>query len=216
MRHTSRLSILVAALVLIAPVTPASGAESRLDPEASWIVAVTAKAGAFGFLGHEHAILVTAPTSEIDWRPASPGSSRLRLAAPTAKLEIDTPRARELAGLRGGPDQATIDKVRAKMLDAEHLDPQGHPEIVFELDKLDGPRDGKWTAAGTLTARGQAQSVRFPVEVAQAAAGGGGTRFKGSFTVLQTRYGIEPESVAGVVKVADEVAVRFQLTVRQQ
>lgn len=183
-----------------------------VDPAASWVVAVTGKAGALGFMGHEHAILVADWKGELEWRPDSPATARARFTAPTKNLRIDTKQGRDLAGLGDGPDDATVQKVQNKMLDVEHLAAERYPEIVFEITGVEsakGATRAALTAQGQLTLRGKTSKVRFPIEVA--AAPRGATRFSGRFTVKHSDFGIEPESVAGVVKVADEVSIRFQV-----
>jgi polyisoprenoid-binding protein YceI len=61
---------------------------------------------------------------------------------------------------------------------------------------------------GTLHARGASAEVEVPVELS-----GDGERmtFRGEAEVRQTALGMEPESVAGVVNVADEVTLHFDL-----
>ena len=189
----------------------ASGPGDAVDPEASWVVAVTDKGGAFGFLGHQHAILVTDWRAEIDWRPDAPADSHARFAVPAASLRIDTERGRQLAGLGEGPDAGTVHELQTKMLDAEHLAAERHAEIVFEVTGVERGEEGRFTVEGQLTLRGTARKLRFPVEVSRQE---GGVRFTGEVTVKQTDFGIQPESVAGVVKVADPVSIRFQVTTR--
>jgi hypothetical protein len=51
-----------------------------------------------------------------------------------------------------------------------------------------------------------------PVRVARLESGG--FRFSGEFAVRQIDFGIQPESIAGVVKVADPVTIRFDVIAR--
>lgn len=185
----------------------------RIDTQESWVVAVTEKAGALGFLGHQHSVLVTDWTAEIDWRPDEPGASRARVTVPARSLRIDTERGRELAGLDEGPSADDVAELQEKMLSAENLAAAEHPELRFEVTGVERLGGGDLEVEGRLTLRGQARTVRFPVKV-EPARDGGATVFTGSFTVKQTELGIEPESVAGVVKVADPVEVRFRVVVR--
>lgn len=191
--------------VIAAGTAPARAA--AIDSDSSWIVAVTAKAGALGFMGHEHAILVTGWKGEVDWNPDKPSASRAKVTAPSAKLEIDSKRGRELAGLGKGPDEGTVKKLQTKLLDAEHLAAERHKEIVFEVTGVEGGKGGQLTMEGSLTLRGKTRNLRFPVELSRE-----GTRFSGKFTVKHSDFDMKPESVAGVVNVADEVSVRFQIT----
>lgn len=176
----------------------------------SWVIAVTEKAGALGFLGHRHAIEATGGSAEIDWRPEDPASSRAVFTVPASSLRIDTGRARELAGLDGGPGEDDVAELQEKMLSAQNLDAAGHPELRLEVTGVEPSSDGGLRVTADLTIKGRTRTVRFPVAVARS---GSGTTFSGSFTVRQTAFGIEPESIAGVVKVADPVEIRFHLTI---
>lgn len=187
----------------------------EIDPRESWVVAVTEKAGALGFLGHRHSVLVTRWTAEIDWRPDEPGASRATVTVPTAALRIDTERGRELAELGAGPSADDVAELQEKMLSAQNLAASEHPEIRFEVTGVERTGGGDLDVEGRLTLRGRSRTVRFPVTV-EPGRGGAATYFSGSFTVRQTDFGIEPESIAGVVKVADPVEVRFRVAVRSR
>jgi polyisoprenoid-binding protein YceI len=63
-----------------------------------------------------------------------------------------------------------------------------------------------------LLLRGGAREITVPVRVARLESGA--FRFSGEFDVRQTDFGIQPESIAGVVKVADPVTIRFDVIAR--
>lgn len=218
MKRTGLAALLVALLAGVALLFTCAGEKAgaassapagfAVDPEGSWVVAVTEKAGALGFLGHRHAVLVTDWTADVDWRPEEPAASAATVTVPTASLRIDTARGRELAGLDAGPDEDDVAELQEKILGPENLAADDHPELRLEIDEVE-PRGDGLRVAGRLTVRGRTVPVEFPVEMEEA--GGGAVRFSGSLTVKQTAFGIEPESVAGVVKVADPVEIRFQI-----
>lgn len=188
--------------------SPAGG--FRIDRAGTWVVAVTDTAGLFGFLGHKHAIEVTGWSDRVDWHPDEPAASRAMVSVPARDLRIDTGRARELAGLEDGPDAETVAELQDKMLGPENLAAAEHPELRLELTEVSGDPEERLRVAGELTVRGRTEPVAFPVRVERR---GGGWGFTGSFTVEQSAFGIEPESVAGVVKVADPVEIRFRVAV---
>lgn len=209
---------LLGALGALAVWSGGAGAGERpmsyeIDTGESWVVAVTETAGALGFLGHRHSVLVTDWTAEVDWRPEELDASRATVTVPTAALRIDTERGRELAGLDDGPSDDDVAEIQEKMLGPENLVAAEYPEIRFEVTGVESGRDGDLEVEGRLSLRGRSRTVRFPVAVEEAR--GGGAVFTGSFTVEQTDFGIEPESIAGVVKVADPVEVRFRVVVRR-
>lgn len=186
-------------------------AELPIDREASWFVAVTERAGILGFLGHRHAVLATEWTAELRYDGQDPSAASVRVALPTAAVRIDTERARDLAGLDRGPDAETVEDLQAKVLGPENLAADRHPELRFVSTGVERTGLRELTVAGELTIRGETRAVTVPVEVE--ALRDGRVRFTGTFTIEQTAFGIEPESVAGVVNVADPVEVRFRLVV---
>jgi len=202
----------LAGLAVRGAVAAAEAPAYSIDPDGSWVVAVTEKAGALGFLGHRHAVLVTDWTPDVDWQPGAPASSRATFTVPTASLRIDTARGRELAGLDEGPDADDVATLQEKMLSADNPAAEAHPELRLEITGVEPRSAGKLRVAGRLTIRGHTEPVQIPVTMETA--GEGAVRFTGAFTVKQTDYGIEPESIAGVVKVADPVEIRFQVVLR--
>lgn len=188
---------------------PAGG--FRIDRDGTWFVAVTDTGGLFGFLGHRHAIEVTGWSARVAWDPDEPAASRADFSVPARSLRIDTAQARERAGLDDGPDAETVAELQDKMLGPENLAAAEHPELRLELTEVSGDPEERLRVAGELTIRGRTEPVELPVRVERR--DGGGWVFTGSFTVDQSDFGIEPESVAGVVKVADPVEIRFRVAV---
>lgn len=211
------LSLGAALAVVSAPRAEGQGRGGGASPDlggGTWVVAVTEKAGALGFLGHRHSVEVTEWSAEVDWWADDPAASRAVFTVPASSLRIDSARSRELAGLGDGPGEDDVAELQEKMLSAENLDAAGHPELRLEVTKVE-PRSmsgsaGELRVTGRLTIKGETRPVRFPVTVERS---GSGAVFSGAFTVNQTDYGIEPESIAGVVKVADPVEIRFRVRI---
>jgi polyisoprenoid-binding protein YceI len=94
--------------LLIASAAGAQDIRLEINHDRSYIVATTRKGGflsAFG-AGHEHGVLATEWSAEACMDPEAVSASRAAVIIPTASLRIDTPRARELAGLQSaGPRQ---------------------------------------------------------------------------------------------------------------
>jgi polyisoprenoid-binding protein YceI len=80
------------------------------------------------------------------------------------------------------------------------------------VTSVTGGTGGKLQVRGTFTLRGVADAVRFPVEMAPQK--DGAVRLAGQFRLKQSTFGIKPESVAGVVNVADAVDVHFEVDAR--
>lgn len=129
-----------------------------------------------------------------------------------SSLRIDTKEARRLAGVdpEGGPGEEDVRKLQTKMLSAESLAAQQHP--MLEFDSRSVARDGgRLVARGPLTTRGRTREVSIPITISPA--GGDRYDFRGEFSVKQTDFGIDPETVAGVVNVEDVVfSMRARLT----
>lgn len=203
------LAVLPAAAQSGGDAQPPSRAERYAAAEGSRVLVVTGKAGLLGALGHRHAVLGTEVDAHACLDPARPAAVRAEAKVPTASLVIDSPRARQLAGLKKGPGPDDVEEIQRDMLSGEYLAAEEHPEIAFTLGSVRVGREGPLRLTGTFTLRGVSREVAFPVELERR---DDGTRVvRGTFTVRQTDHGIEPASVAGVVNVADPVEVRVHL-----
>jgi hypothetical protein len=181
----------------------------ELDRGESWLVVVTHRSGLLSFLGHEHAVVPGEWSVELCLADPVPAGARGRIEIPTAALVLDSDSARALAGLGGGPDSAKVRELQANMLDADHLDAVAFPTIRLEAAALEGARDGTVRTRVAITLHGVTREVEVPVRVE--GAGEGRLRLSGQVEIRQRDFGIEPESIAGVVKVSDEVDLRFRL-----
>jgi len=202
---------LLTGLALLLPM-PAS-AEPRalvVDPARSHIVAITGKAGLLRFLGHQHAIVATEWSAELTFDPADPARSGLRLRVPVRGLRIDTERAIAVAGLSSRPSADTVERLQGKMLGSAFLDAARFPEILFESQAVERSGEGTLRVRGSLLLHGQRRPVTTAVRLTRPDPET--YRFAGDLSVKQTDHGIEPESVAGVVDVADAVLIRFDIT----
>lgn len=179
----------------------------------SSIAVRTDKAGvlsAFG-AGHRHGILVTEFTAAVCADPRMLEGTRVAIRVPVSSLRIDTPEARRIAGLSGsGPAVKDVRVIQQKMLSPANLDAAGHPDIHFEGSAIAHSADGL-TVRGPLTIRGETRPVSVPLRIEQAR---GDYRISGRFDIKLKEYGITPESVGGVVKVADHVTVLLDLLAR--
>ncbi len=215
--QVQRPSTAVVSLFLIASGTGVSGQTPlrhyAVDPASSVIYVVTHKAGLLSFLGHEHAILPTMWEGTLCLADSSLGGSRGALLIQTASLVIDSDSARALAGLGGGPDEDTIGELQRKFLDADHLAADTYPEVRVEV--LETQAGGEALGARTVQTRatvilhGVTRVMDLPVTLDPLHEGG--FRVRGALTLRQSDFGIQPESIAGVVKVSDPVDLHFLL-----
>jgi polyisoprenoid-binding protein YceI len=98
------------------------------------------------------------------------------------------------------------------MLGPRFLDAAQFPEIVFESQAVQSAGEGMLRVRGSLTLHGQTRPVPTVVWIARPDAAS--YRFSGEVMIKQTDYGVKPESIAGVVDVADAVVIRFDVTAR--
>lgn len=219
-----RPSAAMCALALLAAMP--GGAASQQDRvalevahDASSVVAIAYRAGALGFLAHDHAILAGDWDARLCMRPGQPFSAIGGVVIRVAGFEIDSERARATAGLdEDGPDADTRGRLREKMLDARFLDATRHPAIRLAIDSVVPDRPaatvvGATRAAvhGVVSLRGVSRALTFPALVRS---GPGGVSVGATVPLRQREFGIEPESIAGVVRVRDEVRVAIRLVAR--
>lgn len=206
-----RRLVVALAVALLTARSAGSQTSYHVEHERSYLLAVVGVAGVLSSLAHEHAVLATEGDAEICFSPEDVERSHVRFTVPTDSLRIDTPRARELAGLDPSwPNDKTRADLQEKMLSERFLAAERYDTMSFTSRKVSGSADELWLE-GDFTLRGRTNRVAFPVQVTR---GDDGLHLRGGLTVKQTDFGMEPESIAGVVKVADAVEVRFEILAR--
>ncbi|HKC12435.1 MAG TPA: YceI family protein [Vicinamibacteria bacterium] len=173
-----------------------------VDPERSAATVHVGRAGLFKFAGHEHEVLAPRFGGEIQADPLDlPGSS--------VNLTIDAT-ALKVSG-RGEPPE-DVPKVQERMVGPELLDVARFPSVTFRSTKIEGSETGKGVyelqITGQLTLHGFSRPtvVQARVEVA-----GEALTATGSFVIRHTDFGLSPVSVAGVVKVKNEIAIDYKI-----
>jgi polyisoprenoid-binding protein YceI len=177
-----------------------------IDPTASRIIVHVGKAGLFGFAGHEHEV-------EASVKRGALVVDLAHLEASSVDLKLD---ARTLRVTDPGEAQKDVAKVQETMLGPQCLDSERFPEIRFVSNVISAkkPAGGGLdvTARGTLTLHGVAREVAVPVHLDVE---NDLVSAKGTVALKQTDFGIKPISVAGVVKVKDEVKLELRLVARR-
>lgn len=184
------------------------GERLQVAAERSHILAVTGKGGLLSFLGHRHAILAPRWTASIRYDPEHRDRTRVDVTIDTASLQVDTASARALAGLSGdGPGADDIETVHDKMLGARYLDAEAYPQITFRTVAARYAYE-TLVLGGPLSIRGHSRDTNVSLQIREE---DGGYRVTGTFRLRLSDYGIEPETVGGVVTVADEVEIRLDV-----
>jgi len=198
-------AVTVAAALALCPPPPAAAQTLAIDRAASTATIAVGKAGVFSFAaGHTHEVTgpVDSGTVIVDAQDAS--RSRVELVILTRALQVSA---------KGEPPD-DVPKVQAAMQGEKVLDAARYPKITFTSTAVKGVRDATSfdaTVTGTLTIRDRSQPVTAAVHVQRTAAS---LTASGRFTIRQTAFGIQPISVAGVVKVEDELKIAFNITAR--
>jgi polyisoprenoid-binding protein YceI len=125
----------------------------------------------------------------------------------------DTAQARQYVGLDAKFSSSDAAKVTANMRGSAVLDVAQFPQAVFKVTvsrPLDGQAAGdagRYQFDGQFTLHGTAKEMGFIGKVDKTDQEGV-LRLTGSFTVLQTEYGIQPFSaLGGLARVADQLGI---------
>ncbi len=163
------------------------------------------KSGLFSFAGHKHE--VEAPVSgTIHADPANLEASRVDLIFRAASLRV-----RE-----EGEPKGDAARVQEKMHSADVLDVLRFPEIRFVSKHVTGKAiSGGYDlkVVGELTLHGLSVEFTVPVRVMLKEASLTAT---GRLTLRHDQFGMKPVSVGGVVKVANEVPIDFEIVAERR
>ncbi len=197
-----------AAVVLVAFVATASATAQEtyvVDAAASTFRIDVGKSGLFSFAGHSHEVTTSAFEGRVVANEAEVGKSSVSLKFEMARLQV--------SGKEEPPED--VPKVQEKMAGAEVLDVGRFPVATFESTRVEGRQvpDGSWNlrVTGNLTLRDKIQSIVLPLRLEKAA---GVLTATGQVVLKQTDFGISPVSVAGVVKVKNELGLDYKIVAR--
>lgn len=172
---------------------PVSFAQSRtrsIDTAHSVITVRVFKAGLFSAFGHNHEIAAPIAKGSVDIQ-----EQRVSLHLDTAKLRVLDP---EVAA-------STRAEIQQRMDGPEVLDSGRFPEISFTSTSVGAAGEQRWIVDGSLALHGQTKPVRVEVSFRDG-------HYRGSATIKQSDFGINPVSVAGgAVKVKDQVKIEFDI-----
>ena len=175
-----------------------------VDPATSHVRLHLGRAGLMKFLGHEHHIEAPIAEGRVELVEGDPARSSVQLRFDSAKLAV----------IPGSEPAGDIPKVEERMR-GEVLEVARYPEIAFASTSVKSQSTSgsrfRLVVAGSLTLRGRSFPVEVPLEVARDAAG---LEARGEVALNLRDVGIEPPSVAGVVKVANGFKLEFEIRAR--
>lgn len=182
-----------------------------LVKESSHVVAITFRAGLFGFLGHEHAVLAQDLKTNLQYDPKDLKNSSIEIIIPAKSLIVDTKEARQKGGLDSkGPGESDVIEIQNKMMGPDVLDSEKFKTIEFKSTQIKEGSSDSLVVKGDFLLHGKKNTVEFPVKVTHPSEHT--VNYTGVFKFNQTEYGMKPVSVAGVINVKDEMEIRFQIS----
>lgn len=180
----------------------------ELGPGDGRVLVKTAREGLAAMAGHDLTIEITRWSARV----TVPGADAGGLAAATLTAELDLGSLAVREGTGGA--KPLTDKDR-RDIQGQARKVLGDPaQATFTSSKAvpssSGSPSGSGAIEGTLTLHGASRPLRL--QVTSAAPG----QYRGGTTVRQTDFGIRPYSgFFGALKIKDEVAVEFEVTIKE-
>jgi len=194
----------IAFIVLAAPAIrlEAQRETYAVDAASSHVRIHLARAGLMKFLGHDHEIEAPIASGSVLVVDLDPARSSVELRFESARISV----------VPGSEPADDIPKVEERMRGPEVLDVARYPDVTFRSAAIRPQRtEGARllvAVSGILTLRGRDFPVEIPLDVASDASG---ITAHGGWAPSLRSLGIEPPSVAGVVKVADRFRIDFEI-----
>lgn len=173
-----------------------------VDAQASRLTVRAFAGGPLSAMGHNPTFAARDVRGEVEFEPAEPGTSSLRLAVGAASLS--------LTDSMSDKDRREIEHTTQEQV----LETARFPEIVYQCpaSRLTANDPVQLTLAGDLTLHGTTRQQKVLARVYLA---GETLRAQGEATIRQAEYGIRPVAVAGgMLKVKDELKVTFDIVAR--
>ncbi len=174
-----------------------------VDPGRSRVRIHLDRTGLMKFMGHEHQIDAPVTDGRVEVVDDDPTRSTVALRFDSARLAL----------VPGSEPAGDIPTVEGRMRGPEVLDVTRYPEIAFVSKSVrsvatEGGRV-RLVVSGSLTLHGRSVPVELPLEVTRAV--DAGIEARGQTNLNLRDLGIEPPSVAGVVKVANRFRLEFEI-----
>ncbi len=199
------LGVVLAGLGLLGARAEAQGEKLVVESARSHLRLELGRTGLMKFLGHEHQIEAPIADGQLDVLEGDPARSSVRLRFESARLHV----------VPGSEPAGDIPKVEERMRGPEVLEVEKYPEITFVSTSVksqpEGPSRFKLVVVGTLTLKGRSFPVEVPLELRRVDKE---LEAKGELALNLSDVGIEPPSVAGVVKVKDRFRLEFEIYAR--
>jgi polyisoprenoid-binding protein YceI len=194
---------------LVAAPAPIDGTDQlTLVADASRVTIEVGKTGMLSFAGHAHEILAPGVSGKVTVDEADPSRSSVSLEFRTASLRVNP----------AGEPPRDVPQVQEVMLGPRVLDAARFPIVSFRSSRVvvvtRAADSSDLRVEGAMTLHGVTRKLTLPLRVTLAP--DGTLTARGSLSIRQTDYGIQPVTAAGgSVRVKDELDVRFVLVARR-
>lgn len=129
--------------------------------------------------------------ASVDYDAAEPGRTRANMVIETASLDLGD------------------ELMNSEVAKPEWFDAARHPKATFVTTSVKPAGPGKLTVNGTLTIKGRAQDVSFPLAVK---AQGNAYIFDGQLPIRRTAFRVGEGDWLDTSVVADQVIIKFHVT----
>jgi polyisoprenoid-binding protein YceI len=204
-RRMRRTGVVALSVALAAGTAQAQPRTFEADPSASRVRIHLGRSGLLKLFGHDHEIDAPLAEGRIEVAAVDPSRSSVRLRFEAGRLGV----------VPGTEPAGDVPKVEARMRGPEVLDVERYRAIVFSSTDVTGsalePGRYRLLVRGVLEIKGRSVPVAIPLEARIA---GDVLEADGDVELRLRELGIEPPSVAGVVKVADRFHLAFAIVAR--
>lgn len=209
------MSFLLTALAAVAPFgvqaqEPATGANFRVDSDASWLRVLTYPDGPLRRFGHHHVVSHHGVSGTVLVAP-DPLDSSITLELSVADLEVDDPAMRDIEGedFEREISQKDIDGTRANMLGEKLLFVDQFPTIRIQSTAIEGNLPDV-TIVASVSVKGLEQTVRFPASIELT---DGSFIASGQLDITHGELGLSPFTAAGgALSVRDLMVFKYEIT----
>ena len=160
-------------------------------------------------LGHDHAVASEHLAGYIELADERDGS-RADIAFPVVELVVDKAAYRERLGLDTAPSEDDVAGTRANMFKV--LDPGQYPWVSASA-RVASIREEDLQLAVSVTLHGATAEFLLPVRLELR---DDTLRAAGELTIRHSDFGLQPFSAAGLLRVADELEVQFDIQARRK
>lgn len=184
------LHLLPVLTVAIAGSAASLAQERSIDSAGSKLVVKAFKSGMFSGFADNHEIEAPITEGMVD-----ESAGRVKFTVDSKRMKVLDPQMK--------PERRQ--EVQERMVGPEVLDTARFPQIAFESNSVERPSKDALVVHGQLSLHG----VTKPIMVNVSKESGS---YKGTCTLKQRDFGIEPISIAGgTVKVKDELKIEFDI-----